>query len=114
MSEAEQRLLADRGNRNAARGLFDQRLARIKADLASRSVPARVKDRIQEEVFDALDRGIEVAKESKGIMAAVAAAIGLWFFRQPLTELAMDWFNDTEDQESGGETNEARHEEQEA
>ena len=113
MSEAEQRLATDRRNRNAARGLFDQRLARVKADLSARSIPARAKDRVQEQVFTALDQGIDVAKESKGIIAVVAGAIGLWFFRQPLIGLAMDWFG-RRDEVTGGETGEASQEELEA
>lgn len=113
MTDAEQRLVADRGNRNSARGLFDQRLARVKADLSARSVPARVKDWVQEQVFTALDQGIDIAKESKGVIAAVAGAVGLWFFRQPLIELAMDWF-DRGDEQSGGEADEASQEEHQA
>lgn len=113
MTDAEKRLVADRGKRNSARGLFDQRLTRVKADLSARSVPARVKDRVQEQVFAALDQGIDIAKESKGIIAAVAGAMGLWFFRQPLIELAMSWF-DRNDEQSGGETDEASQEEQQA
>lgn len=113
MTDAEQRLVADRGNRNSARGLFDQRLARVKADLSARSVPARVKDRVQEQVFTALDHGIDVAKESKGIVAAVVGAIGLWFFRQPLIELAMNWMDGSEE-DFGGETDEPSQEEQQA
>jgi hypothetical protein len=109
MSEAEQRLATDRRNRNAARGLFDQRLARVKADLSARSIPARAKDRVQEQVFTALDQGIDVAKESKGIIAAVAAAVTLWFFRNPLIELASGLF----DKDSGG-NDQPSQEEQEA
>ena len=101
MTDAEQRLAADRGNRNSARGLFEQRLTRVKADLAARSIPGRVKDRVQEQVFTALDHGIDVAKESKGIIAATAGAIALWFFRQPLIELVTDRLDD--DAETGGE-----------
>lgn len=113
MSEAEQRLATDRRNRNAARGLFDQRLARVKADLSARSIPARAKDRVQEQVFAALDQGIDVAKESKGIIAGVAAALTLWFFRNPLIELASGLFDKENDQDSGG-SDQPSQEEQEA
>ncbi len=103
MTEAEQRFIADRDNRNAARGQFDQRLAGVKADLAARSIPARAMDQVQEQVFSALDQGIDIAKESKGIIAAVTGAVGLWLFRHPLIELAMKWFG-LDDKVSGGET----------
>lgn len=84
MSDAEQKLAEDRDNRRAARGLFDNRLARVKADLSARSVGGRIKDEAQEKAFDALDQAIDVAKESKGIIAATVGALALWAFRAPL------------------------------
>lgn len=84
MSDAEQRLTADRANRAAARGLFDRRLARVRQDLAARSVPARAGVRVREEAFRVLDHGIDVAKESKGIIAATTGALALWLLRAPL------------------------------
>lgn len=113
MNDAEQRLIAERGNRNSVRRSFDERLARVKADLSARSVPDRVKDRVQEQVFSVLDQGIDIAKESKGIIAAVAGAVGLWFFRQPLIGLAMNWL-DRSDEQFGDEADQPSQEEQEA
>lgn len=110
MSDAEQRLVTDRGNRNSARGLFEQRLTRVKADLAARSIPGRVKEGIQEQVFSALDHGVDVAKESKGIIAATSAAVALWFFRQPLIEMVTDWLD--KNSETGGEPDSNVQEEQ--
>lgn len=112
MTDAEQRLVADRGNRNSARGLFDRRLTRVKADLSARSVPSRVKDRVQEQVFTALDHGLDVAKDSKGIIAATAGAIALWFFRQPIIELVTDLLGNNA--ETGGELEIDGHEEQQS
>jgi hypothetical protein len=84
MSEAESRLAQHRDQRGSARGLFDTRLAQVKADLAARSIPGRVKAKAQGEVFKALDTGLDVAKESKGIIAATAGAVLIWAFRAPL------------------------------
>jgi len=84
MSEAESRLAADRVNRKAARGLFDSRLAQVKADLAARSVPGRIKAKATDEVAKGIEQGVTIAKESKGIIAGTAAALALWFFREPL------------------------------
>ena len=90
MSKAEDRLAQDRGQRGSARGLFDTRLAQVKADLAARSIGGRVKAKAQGEVFKALDSGIEIAKESKGIIAASTGAVLLWLFRAPLLKAARD------------------------
>lgn len=87
MSEAESRLAADRANRKAARGLFDHRLAQVKTDLAARSVPDRIKAKATDEVAKGIEQGVTIAKESKGIIAGTAAALALWFFREPLLAL---------------------------
>lgn len=92
MSEAEDRFSTDRGNRNAARGLFDTRLARVKADLAARPIPQRIKAKAQDEAFKAADLAIDVAKESKGIIAAGAGALALWAFREPIARKLRGWF----------------------
>lgn len=90
MTEAERRLAADRATRNAARGVFDAELAQVKADLAARSIPGRVKDKADREVREAIATGLDVASESKGIIAGVLAALALWFFRAPLIAFARD------------------------
>lgn len=87
MNEAESRLAADKANRKAARGLFDSRLAQVKADLAARSVPGRIKAKATDEAAKAIEQGVAVARESKGIIAGTMAALALWFFREPLWQL---------------------------
>ena len=52
MTEAEERLAADRANRNAARQLVDGHVAQIKADLAARSVGGRVVDKVTGDALD--------------------------------------------------------------
>lgn len=92
MSEIETRLAEDRRNRNAARGLFDTRLGRVKADLAARPVPERIKAKAVDEAAKALDKGLDIAGQSKGVIAATIGALALWAFRKPLITAAQDWF----------------------
>ena len=92
MSKAEERLAEHRGLRGLARGLFDSRLAQVRADLTARSIGGRVKAKAQSEVFKALDTGLDVAKDSKGIIAATAGALLVWAFRAPLFNLAKELF----------------------
>ncbi|MBP6362271.1 MAG: hypothetical protein KA329_01965 [Novosphingobium sp.] len=92
MSKAEDQLAQDRSLRGTARGLFDTRVAQVKADLAARSIGGRVKAKAQSEAFKALDTGIDVAKESKGIIAATAGALLVWVFRAPLFNFAKELF----------------------
>lgn len=87
MNEAESRLSEDRSNRGAARGHFDTRLAQVRADLAARSIPARIKAKATDEAVTAIEQSLVVARESKGIIAVTAGALALWFFRAPLLGL---------------------------
>ncbi|MEQ1499067.1 MAG: hypothetical protein ABL914_10435 [Novosphingobium sp.] len=88
MNEAERRLGEDRAVRRSARGLFDRRLAQVKADYQARGVPDRIKAKAAAESRKALDTALDVAGESKGIIAGTVAVLLLWFLRNPLFDLA--------------------------
>ncbi len=88
MSDPADRLAAERARRNQARGAFDTNLAQVKTDLAARGIGGRIADQAEAEVRGAVKEGLAVARESKGIIAASLAALGLWFFRVPLIALA--------------------------
>lgn len=78
------RLAADRANRDAARRVFSTRLERIKADIEARGIGSRVADTMVEEVSGAVDMGLDVARERKGLVAGTIGALLVWIFRQPL------------------------------
>ncbi|WP_374528617.1 hypothetical protein [Novosphingobium sp.] len=84
MNEAASKLARDRANRKAARSLFDARISQVKADLEARPIGGRIADKAGEEAMNAANEALAVAKESKGIIAAMVAALALWFFRNPL------------------------------
>jgi hypothetical protein len=84
MSDAERRIVEDRRTRKDAHANFAAGLTQIKADLDARSVPGRIADKARQDATDAMATGLEIASESKGIIAAVLAGIGLWIFRAPL------------------------------
>jgi hypothetical protein len=75
---------ADRANRKAARGLFDTRLAQVKADLAARSIGGRIAAKAKGDALALADEAVAVAKENKGLIAATLAALAAWAFRAPL------------------------------
>lgn len=85
MSADEARLTADRAARDLAHSAFAERLEGIKADLAARGIGARVADSVKERTADALDAGLDVAKERKGLIAGTFGALLLWIFREPLS-----------------------------
>lgn len=92
MNAAERRLSEDRSTRNTARGVFDANLAQVKADLEARSIPGRIADKADREVREAIATGLDVASESKGIIAGTLGALVLWFFREPLLAQLKDLF----------------------
>ncbi len=86
MPDIEQQLEEDRRLRNAAREVFDGGVKAVKDDLAARSVGERIKDQAVGQIADAASEAIDVARESKGIIAGTLAALGLWAFRRPLLD----------------------------
>ena len=84
MNKAERQLAADRETRRAARLVFDARLAQVKADLAARSVGARVADKAKGDAAAVAQEALAVVKDSKGIVAATVGALALWFLRAPI------------------------------
>jgi hypothetical protein len=84
MNRLANRLEHAREARNSARAAFDARLGKVKSDLETRGVGGRIADKIGEEASDAFDQALNVAKESKGVIAGTVAALALWFLRHPI------------------------------
>jgi hypothetical protein len=84
MNKAERQLEEARDRRNSARARLDARLATVRADVEARGVGGRIVDKAAEEARDAMAEALAVARESKGIIAGTAAALALWFLRNPI------------------------------
>ena len=67
-------------------------LAQVKADLAARGIGGRIKAKARDEAGKALDQGLAVARESKGIIAGTATMLGVWLLRKPLLSAARNLF----------------------
>ena len=70
--------------RDAARAAFDARLAHVRGDLEARGLGGRIADKVGEDARDALDQALDVARESKGVIAGTVTALALWFLRHPI------------------------------
>lgn len=101
MTELKARLHEDRQLRDAALRLFKADLEFIRADLRERSVGARVADRIGDSALDMVDEAVDYTIDNKGTVAAIVAAVALWFARIPLLNGLTGMFSD---EEVGGET----------
>ena len=85
MSQAIRQLDAARAARDTARLAFDARLAQVRGDIEARGLGGRIADKLGEDAREALDEALDVASESKGIIAGTMAALALWFLRNPIT-----------------------------
>lgn len=93
MTDSTGQLAKDRANRGAAKRLFDYDLATVIADLSARSIAGRIKDKAAGEVREIKDDALELASESKGIIAGTIAVLLAWTFRNPLIRLAKRLFS---------------------
>lgn len=83
---ARERLVADRHLRDAARAVVQADIANLRADLSAKSIGARALDRIAEGASEVYEEAIEVASDNKGALAAIVAALVVWFARNPIRE----------------------------
>ena len=84
MSDRKAQMLADRYLRDSARALVDADIQHIKADFAHKGLGQRAMDRVTEGAMDLYEEAIEVAEDNKGALAALIAAVVVWFARNPI------------------------------
>ena len=91
-------MLEDKYLRDSARALVEADIEHIKADFAHKGLGERAMDRVTEGAMDLYEEAIDVAEDNKGVLAALVAAIVVWFARNPLLEL-LGIVNDEEDED---------------
>lgn len=74
-----------RAARDGARARFDNGLSQVKSDMDVRNVSARVADKLQSDAKAAGTYALDVLEDNKGIIGGTVAALGVWFFREPIT-----------------------------
>ena len=87
MSDRKAQMLADRHLRNSARALVDADIENLKATFSGKSLGERAFDRVREGAVDVYEEAVEVAENNKGALAALVAAIVVWFARNPILSL---------------------------
>ena len=85
MSSREQ-VREDRLLRDAARALVEADIENLRADLRVKGIGERALDRITEGASNVYEEAVEVAADNKGALAAIVAALVLWFARHPILE----------------------------
>ena len=92
-----------RAVRDAARKSFDSRVAQIRGELEERGVGGRIVDSLQEEMRETFDEVVEVAGQSKGIIAATIAALAIWYLRSPIGAALANLIGCGEDDDQDGD-----------
>lgn len=80
-------VFSTRAARNAARAELEGHIARVRGDLEERGLAGRIADDVTHEAQAALDEAVDIAGQSKGIIAATLALLAIWFLRNPI----IDW-----------------------
>ena len=86
MSDRQSRMLADMRVRDAAKAVLSADFAHLKADLSRKGLGQRAMDRVSQGAHDVYDEAVEVAADNKGALAAIIAALVLWFARNPIID----------------------------
>ncbi len=84
MTDRKTRMLEDKYLRDSARALVEADIKHLKTDLAHKSIGARIFDRAKDGAVDLYEDAVDVAEDNKGALAALVAAIVVWFARNPL------------------------------
>ena len=106
MKSLDARLAEDRQLRDAALEVFSTDLRFIREDLRAKGVGERIADRIGSSAMDVVDEAVDYAEANTGRVAAVLAAVVLWFGRTPLLNgLARIFgYDDADEEQDGGES----------
>ena len=86
----EQKLREDRSLRTAALALVKADISHLKNDVGAKGVGARLATRMSDGAKDVLEEATDVADNNRGALAALIAAVVLWFARNPILSLLDD------------------------
>ena len=87
MTDRRLRMLEDKHLRDSARALVEADVEHIKADFANKGMAKRALFRLRENAGELYDEALDVADSNKGAVAAVFAALIVWFARNPLLDM---------------------------
>lgn len=82
-----ERMLEDRYLRDSAKALVEADFEHVKTDLARKGLVARTFDTVKDGAVDLYEEAVDVAEDNKGALAALVAAVVVWFARNPLLDL---------------------------
>ncbi len=84
MSQVEEPLAADRKLRDEARLVMNNRYARLKTGLAAKGLGERAAEAVKGKAKAVVKETVEVANDSRGIIAVTVTALACWTWRKPI------------------------------
>ena len=87
MTNLKKQMLEDKAIRDAAKALIDADVDNLRTNFSNKGMAARAIERLSEGAADVYEEASSTAKDNKGALAAIVAALALWFARNPLSEL---------------------------
>lgn len=87
MTSRRARMIEDRYLRDSAKALMEADLEHLKTGLSQRGLTERALDKVREGAVDIYEEAVEVAEDNKGALAALVAAVIVWFARNPILGL---------------------------
>ena len=87
MTDRLARMLEDKYLRDSARALVEADIEHLKTDVSQKSLTTRAMERAREGAAELYEEAIDIADDNKGALAALLAAVVLWFARNPILEM---------------------------
>ena len=97
MSRLEERYEKDRALRDAARAVLLDDVDHARTNLTPNAIAGRVTSRIGNGAKDVLDVAKDKAGDHRTLIAAIIAAVVLWFGREPIRDLFDSLFDQERD-----------------
>ena len=87
MTDRLARMLEDKYLRDSARALVEADIELLKTDVSQKTLATRAMERAREGAAELYEEAIDIADDNKGALAALLAAVVLWFARNPILEM---------------------------
>ncbi|MEO7247313.1 MAG: hypothetical protein ABIW31_02575 [Novosphingobium sp.] len=89
MNDVADPVTAARMERDAALSTVTSSYARLRGELAEKSIGRRVAEDVANKAKASAAEVVEIAVENKGVVAGTVGALAIWFARKPLAEHAV-------------------------
>lgn len=86
MTDRRAIMIADRRIRDTAKAVVEADVEHLKNSLSRKGLAERAMDRVAEGAQEVYDEAVHVASDNKGALAAILAALVMWFARNPILD----------------------------